>query len=140
MQMIYNAFDLKDQVSSVTSHFTDVPVSNPYYTAINAAYQLGVAQGIGDGRFAPDALITRQDAMTLLYRAFVQLGLDMTVGSAADLLSFGDRATVDSWAVDGVASMVKSGIIGGDQNGNLSPQNNLARGDVSVILHRAMTL
>jgi hypothetical protein len=36
--------------------------------------------------------------------------------------------------------MIKSGIIAGDQNGNINPRNNLARGDFSVILHRAMTL
>jgi hypothetical protein len=140
MQMIYNAFRLKNQVSEVASHFTDVPASHPYYTAINAAYQLGVAQGTGNGQFSPDDLITREDACTLLYRAFEQLGLSVTEGSPSDLLTFPDCTKVDSWAVSGVASMIKSGIIGGDQNGNINPRNNLARGDVSVILHRAMTL
>jgi hypothetical protein len=140
MQMIYNAFDLESQVSSVTSNFTDVPASHPNYTAINAAYQLGITTGIGNGKFAPDDLITREDACTLLYRAFEKLGLSVTEGTASDLLSFPDCTKVDSWAVNGVASMIKSGIIGGDQNGNINPRNNLARGDVSVILHRAMTL
>jgi hypothetical protein len=140
MQMIYNAFDLKSQVSGVTSNFTDVPASHPNYTAINAAYQLGITTGIGNGKFAPDDLITREDACTLLYRAFEKLGLSVTEGTASDLLSFPDCTKVDSWAVNGVASMIKSGIIAGDQNGNINPRNNLARGDFSVILHRAMTL
>ena len=140
MQMIYNAFNLKNQVSSVTSNFTDVPSTHPYYTAINAGYVLGIAQGVGNGQFNPDALITRQDACTLLYRVFSTLGLSMSTGTASDLNSFGDGASVASYAVDGVAGMVKSGIIVGDQNGNFNPVANLTRGEASIILHRAMTL
>lgn len=139
MQMIYNAFGLKNKVTSVTSNFTDVPANSAYYTAINAAYKLGIAQGY-DGKFRPNEAITRQDACTLLYRAFQTLGLNMTTGTANDLNTFGDAAKVDSYAVNGVAGMVKSGIIGGDQNHNISPKNNLTRGEISVILHRAMTL
>lgn len=142
MQMIYNAFNLKNKVSSasITSNFTDVPTSSPYYTAINAGYALGIAQGNGDGTFSPNSAITRQDAITLLYRAFVKLGLEMTTGTSSDLRTFGDYATVSDYAVDALASMIKSGIIQGDENGNISPKGNLTRGEISVILYRAVTL
>lgn len=142
MQMIYNAFNLKNKVSSasITSNFTDVPTSSPYYTAINAGYALGIAQGNGDGTFSPNSAITRQDAITLLYRAFVKLGLEMTTGTSSDLRTFGDYATVSDYAVDALASMIKSGIIQGDENGNISPKGNLTRGEISVILYRAITL
>lgn len=138
MQMIYNGFNLKNKVSSVTSNFTDVPASHANYTAINAGYALGIAQGYA-GAFRPDEPITRQDACTLLYRAFTVLGLNMSTGSANDLASFADRASVDNYAVDAVAGMVKSGIIVGDNNG-INPKGNLTRGEMSVIVHRAMTL
>lgn len=39
-----------------------------------------------------------------------------------------------------MASMIKSGIIQGDENNNVNPLGNLSRGEISVILHRAMTL
>ena len=139
MQLIYNAF-LKNKTVTITSNFTDVPVTHRYYTAINAGYALGIAQGVGNGRYDPDALITREDACTLLYRAFKTLGLNMVTGTADDLKTFGDYATVSSYAVDGVAGMIKSGIILGDQNHNISPKSNLTRGEISVIIHRAMTL
>lgn len=141
MQMIYNAFNLKNKVSasSITSNFTDVPVTHPYYTAINACYTLGVAQGY-DGKFSPSDPITRQDAITLLYRAFNELGLNMTTGTASDLAGFRDNATVSSYAVNAMASMIKSGIIQGDENQNINPFGNLSRGEISAILHRAMTL
>ena len=138
MQMIYNAFNLKSKVPTVTSNFTDVPESHAYYTAINAGNALGIALG-DQGKFRPNEPITRQDAMTLLYRAFTILGLDLTTGSANDLKAFGDYASVDSYATDALASMVKSGIIQGD-NGNINPKGNLTRGEMSVILYRAMTL
>ncbi len=138
MQMIYNAFNLRNKVTSVTSNFTDVPSSHANYTAINAGYALGIAQGYA-GAFRPDEPITREDACTLLYRAFTTLGLQMSTGTASDLASFSDRASVSSYAVDAVAGMVKSGIIVGDENG-INPKGNLTRGEMSVIIHRAMTL
>ena len=138
MQMIYNAFNLKNKVTSVTSNFTDVPATHPYYTAINAANQLGIALG-DQGKFRPDEAITRQDAMTLLYRAFSKLGVPMSTGTASDLMAFGDYAKVDSYATDALASMVKSGIIQGD-NGMINPKGNVTRGEISVMLYRAMTL
>jgi hypothetical protein len=138
MQMIYNAFDLKDQVSSVTSNFADVPTTHPNYVAINAGNALGIALG-DQGNFRPDESITRQDAMTLLNRAFTKLGLDLTDGTASDLLTFGDYAQVKDYAVDAMARMIKSGIIQGD-NGNIVPLGNLTRGQMSVILYRALTL
>lgn len=138
MQMIYNAFNLKSKVPTVTSNFSDVPANHAYYTAINAGNALGIALG-DQGKFRPSEPITRQDAMTLLYRAFTKLGLNMTTGTANDLKTFGDYAKVDSYATDALASMVKSGIIQGD-NGNINPKGNLTRGEMSVILYRAMTL
>ena len=138
MQMIYNAFNLQNKVTSVTSHFTDVPATHPYYTAINAANQLGIAQG-DQGMFRPNEAITRQDAMTLLYRAFTVLNVPMSTGTAADLMTFSDYAKVDSYATNALASMVKSGIIQGD-NGKINPKGNVTRGEISVMLYRAMTL
>ena len=139
MQLIYNAFNLGNKVTTVNSNFTDVPTTHRYYKAINTAYQLGVTEGVGNNMFNPDVLITRQDACTLLYRAFTKLGLSLSTGTINDLTGFSDYTKVSSYAVNGVAGMVKSGIIIGDENG-LNPLGNLSRGEVSVIIHRAMTL
>lgn len=138
MQMIYNAFNLKSQVASVESHFTDVPATHAYYTAINAANQLGIALG-DQGKFRPNEAITRQDAMTLLFRAFTKLGITMVGGGAGDLQSFGDFKDVDSYAVEALGTMARSGIIQGDA-GMIKPKGDVSRGEVSVMLYRAMTL
>lgn len=138
MQMIYNAFNLKSQVASVESHFTDVPATHAYYTAINAANQLGIALG-DQGKFRPNEAITRQDAMTLLFRAFTKLGITMVGGGAGDLQSFRDFKDVDSYAVEALGTMARSGIIQGDA-GMIKPKGDVSRGEVSVMLYRAMTL
>ena len=39
-----------------------------------------------------------------------------------------------------MATMIKSGIIQGDENQNINPFGNLSRGEISAILYRAMTL
>lgn len=140
MQMLYNGFNLKNRVSAsaVTSNFSDVPTTHPYYTAINTGSALGIALGY-QGKFLPGESITRQDAVTLLYRVFTDLGLNLTTGSAADLAGFADHDKVAGYAVNAMASMVKSGIIEGNGSG-INPEGNLTRGELSVILHRALTL
>ena len=49
--------------------FTDVPAGQYYYNAVLWAVENGVTNGMGDGKFAPDATCTRGQIVTFLYRA-----------------------------------------------------------------------
>ena len=52
--------------------FTDVAEGAYYYNAVLWAVENGVTNGIGDGRFGPDAPCTRGQIVTFLYRAYQQ--------------------------------------------------------------------
>ena len=50
--------------------FRDVPADAYYADAVAWALESGVTEGVGDGKFAPDAPCTRGQIVTFLYRAY----------------------------------------------------------------------
>lgn len=53
--------------------YSDVPAGSYYEKAVIWAMQKGVANGMGGGKFEPDARVTRQQAVTMLYRYAVKI-------------------------------------------------------------------
>lgn len=56
---------------TIENPFEDV-TENDYYKAILWAYENNIAQGIGDGLFAPDDQCTRAHVVTFIYRYFAE--------------------------------------------------------------------
>ena len=59
---------LAGQPSAGTSSFTDVPASASYAQAVAWAVNKGITSGTGDQKFSPDAICTRGQVMTFIYR------------------------------------------------------------------------
>lgn len=118
-----------------TDNFSDVGKSDYYYEALGTAKKLGISNGVDNNRFQPDAYISRQDLMVLSARAFEAAGLAMAQGSAVELQHFMDRSDIASYAVPGIASMVKEGIVTGSGD-RLNPQDNATRAETAVIMYR----
>lgn len=133
MLMLYRAYGFKAEKTS--GNFADVPEGSYYYDAIAAAKELGIAKGDGKG-FSPEKSISRQEAMTLIYRTVVIEGIDMSQYKA-DLSTFKDSASVADWAVDPVTALVGSGVING-ADGKINPNGNMTRAEMAVALYRAL--
>ena len=73
------------------SQFADVSADAWYAGAIGAAYEYGLVNGKGDNRFDPNAKITRQEAMQMVYNATKLVDYAGKVGS---LDAFQDTASV----------------------------------------------
>lgn len=58
-----------------TPAFDDVPMDNPYYSAVMAARSAGLLPESGENRFDPDIWIDREDAQYILSGLCRQLGL-----------------------------------------------------------------
>jgi uncharacterized protein YkwD len=89
------------------------------------AYQYGVAEGMGDGKFEPDSPVQRQQIATFMKRALdkmqSELGrtlLDPPVSS----LTFEDSAKVADWAMESMRYAVSNGIFKGDDTNNVNPE------------------
>lgn len=121
-----------------TENFADVPESAYYYNAVGSAKAAGIAQGSGEN-FMPENSITRQDLITLAYRAFLAKGYITETTDLTSLDAFGDKDSISDYAKTSMASMVKAGIIQG-ADGNVNPLGNATRAEVAVMCARLCEL
>ena len=107
--------------------YRDVLPSAWYYSDMGKAVKMGAFQG-ANGLLNPDAPITREEAFTVLARAFALEG-----GGSATLKDFVDGGTVSSWASEGVAALVAGGYVNG-ANGMLNLKNNITRAEFAKVI------
>ena len=125
--------------SSADSGFADVAQNAYYREAVEAVRAAGIVNGVGGGRFAPDAPITRQDMMTILARAAQYVHCTLSPGGPELLAGFTDGAAVASYAREAVACLVANEIVVGT-NGKLLPRGLTNRAEAAVILYRTLEL
>ena len=97
------------------------PFSDTNEAVIIQANALGIVNGVGDDKFSPDALVTREQAATMLSRVYTKLGGEIPEVAAT---TFADNDKVSSWARDAVAFMSSKEIVNGVGNNEFSPQGN----------------
>ncbi|MHB1980782.1 MAG: S-layer homology domain-containing protein [Sulfobacillus sp.] len=119
-----------------TPDFTDVPSSSSYYGYIEAAYQSGWINGVGNGMFDPSGLLTRAQVAKIEVLA---LGL----GSAASALisqtpTFTDASQIPTWAVGYVNEAAALGILKGEPGGIFDPQGNLTTAQETFLLSQLL--
>ena len=107
--------------------YRDVLPSAWYYSDMGKAVKMGAFQG-ANGLLNPDAPITREEAFTVLARAFALEG-----GSSAALKDFVDGGTVSAWASESVAALVAGGYVNG-ANGMLNLKNNITRAEFAKVI------
>lgn len=100
-----------------------------------ALESLGVVSGYPDGSFRPTAPVTRAEFALLLQRA-----LRLPPGPASALSGFADATSSPPWAVPALAAAVDAGLLAGQADGILAPNDDLSRGAAAVIAARALGL
>ena len=143
MLMLYRAFLEEDYEDyNVTSNFPDVvkgttSYSKETYQAVGVAKYLGIAQG-SNGKYNPKAYITREEAMTLIYRTLDEVGYSMSYTVSTSTSSFSDYSSVSSYAQAAIKDLIGHGVVIGT-NGKIQPKSNITRAEMAVILHRVLT-
>ena len=113
------------------SQYKDVSKSKWYYKDVALAVQMGTYNGRSASSMAPDAPISRQEAMTVVARA---LELDYDSYSKTDLSAFSDRSEISNWALPYVRAMVGADYIHGRTKG-LEPLDNITRAEFAQIFY-----
>ena len=113
------------------SQYKDVSKSKWYYKDVALAVQMGTYNGRSSSTMAPDAPISRQEAMTVVARA---LELDYDSYSKTDLSAFSDRSEISNWALPYVRAMVGADYIHG-RTKVLEPLDNITRAEFAQIFH-----
>lgn len=130
--LLVRALELKGSGTN-TAAFSDVQPTAHYAQAVAIAKELGIASGFEDNTFKPDSSISRQDMMVLTAKALKAAGKH-SAGSGS-LAPYSDAASISTYAMDSVASLVKSGIVNG-KDGKIAPAEPLTRAEAAVVLYR----
>lgn len=117
-------------------------IAGKYYTdAIAWAYANGIVSGVGNGKFAPDDTVTRQDAIAIFYRYCVNY-LELSRDPGGTLQGFADIGSVSGYAYDPMRWAVSVGLVqGADVNNKLCllPMSELTRAEAAALLTRCVT-
>jgi len=136
--LIVRALGILDSKAKVS--FEDVKPENWYYSVVASAYKSGIIQGKSSSKFEPNSPITRQEMMQITSNALVKVIETEATGNVNDLNKFADNGSIASWAKKAVALNIKLGIVKGNANRTLSPNNKTIRAEAAVIVKRLYDL
>lgn len=89
---------LNCRVPTGESQFSDVSMDDWYGQCINAVARLGLVEGVGGGRFAPDAPVTHEQFIAIMARLsqWLNMYMDLTAREMPD--GAADDASLNSYA------------------------------------------
>lgn len=112
--------------------FVDI-VSNKWYsTYINWAVESGVTVGNTKNEFSPNANITRQDLVVMVYRYIQKSGYALPEVSKTEL--FADDTSIAPYAKEAIYYIKALGFLTEKTGENFRPTVNATRGEVTEIL------
>lgn len=129
-QVLYNMEGLPEVEWS--GAFEDVTEGQWFAEAVNWAASAQIVDGVGDGMFAPDEPLTREQLAAILFRYASYKGYG--TGLRGDLAVFTDGAETSDWALHAVQWAVGSGLLSGNGDGTLAPKGTATRAQVAKIL------
>lgn len=134
VQMLYNMESRP--ACDAENAFMDVPVGQWYTDAVIWANDAKIVSGMGEGLFAPNMEITREQMVVMLYNYAKYKGYDVT--ASADLSAFADTASVSAWAQPAMQWAVAEGYISGMGDNQLAPQGTATRAEIASVIMRFM--
>jgi beta-glucanase (GH16 family) len=111
-------------------NFKDVNLSDWYADEIAKAIAAGYVNGYDDNTVRPNNEISRQEAMSILYRVFE---LD-TVDASINDLTFTDKNNIADYAKDAVKAIVVNGYSKGYPDGSFKPEKTMTRAEAIKLL------
>ena len=131
-------YRLSGETSTASASFTDVPAGSWYEEFVAWASSAGVVNGFEDGSFRPNVDISREQAVTMLYRYARYKGLPCTERQA--LTGFVDEGQVSGYAREAMEWAVAVGLIQGRGDQKIAPKDTILRCELCTILVRFQKL
>ncbi|MBR3870436.1 MAG: S-layer homology domain-containing protein, partial [Clostridia bacterium] len=97
------------------------------------AAENGIVTGVGEGKFAPNDNVTREQIAAILMRYAATKGIETSADSTEKYDSMKDTANVSGYAVDALKWATANGIINGAE-GNINPKGNATRAEVAQMI------
>lgn len=109
------------------AEFDDVQAGAWYAEAVAWAVDEGIAAGVDQNTFMPDAPVTREQAAAFIHR------LPRYKDASASSEEFTDADKISDWAYESVQVMRQCGVISGMGDGSFAPKAMLNRAQLAVI-------
>lgn len=113
-------------------NFNDVKSSMYYSSYIAWANKMGIVSGVGQGRFAPDKELTREE-MAVIMSKFLKVS-NKSLNAKGNSNGFMDDGKIESWAKEAVKEMAKLGVVNGMGDGKFAPKSPFTRAQVAQVL------
>ncbi len=127
----YEALAEKTAETAEENPFTDT--ENP---EILKAYSLGITKGITSNTFCPNNFLTREQAATMLSRAYIKAVELEEIPEVEVSAQFADDEAIGKWAKAAVYFMSANGVIDGVGNNRFSPAGSATREQAVAIAVR----
>ena len=107
-------YEYEEGEISERTNFTDTDDAN-----VQKAAAIGIVSGVGDGKFSPDGVLTREQAAVMLSRLADALGYPLPKEKPA----FSDTETISSWAAESVGAVQAAQIMSGVGDNLFAPKD-----------------
>jgi len=120
VQVFANLSGVDTTKNNVKSGFKDVGKGKWYTAAVKWAAENGIVNGIGDGKFAPEAMVTREQMCIMLVN-YIEMYQKDTVKKIKSTPTFADDKAISSWARDYVYKCAGAGLVNGVGENRFDP-------------------
>lgn len=110
--------------------FSDVLPGTWYYEGVNFIAEKGITTGTGDGKFSPEAKLTRGDFLVMLMKAY---GIAPDTDTADNFSDAGN-----TYYTGYLAAAKRLGITGGIGNNLFAPGREITRQEMFTLLHNSL--
>lgn len=117
--------------TSLFTSFNDVKPSSWYFPQIVIAEENGIIKGLEDGGFHPDDILTRQDAVVFMCRAY-----KINPPNDNFFKRYADTYDISGYAKNYFQFSVNNNIIVGYENNTLRPKMPVSRAEALVIIDK----
>ncbi|MEG2381842.1 MAG: S-layer homology domain-containing protein, partial [Oscillospiraceae bacterium] len=126
--IMLNIFGLSKD--GAVANFEDVDENAWYYKAVATGVSLGIINGVAPNMFGSGEPITREDMAVIALRtsdvAKNKLSTDKEI-------KISDLDTISTYARTAVETLIKAGVLNGDEAGNFNPKNDATRAEAAKI-------
>jgi hypothetical protein len=120
--------------SSISSVSTN-PFTDTTNEMVLMANKIGIVKGVGNGLFAPNNSITREEICVMLHRTLTTAMPENEI-TISGSLAFDDASQVSDWATDSVVFMNQNSIMKGIGNNEINPLGFTPREQAIILLKR----
>ena len=132
VQVFANISGVDTSNKNVNSGFSDVPKGKWYTAAVTWAAKNGIVSGVGDGKFDPDAKVTREQMCVMIVN-YIENYQKRTLNVTANASTFADDKNISKWAKTAVYKCAKAGLVSGVGDGKFDPKASATRAQGATI-------